>query len=196
VRLLTCSTTSGAFRRMRIVAPPISPSGIFASQTAASWYAAQEPAFSRYPSVSGRADRRRRRYTIRTSDRRIVWRALAEEFQDSLVKRAASSHFLPRSVQRILASFSFSFSGMPRRREAMTLVSSRGDHLLLTDSANDRFAVHAAEGRPNVLAADLSRISKDDARANRRTVFENNRNLATGIARCASWLISLSLNNS
>lgn len=140
---------------------------------------AQEPAFSRYPSVSGRVDRRRRRYTIRTSDRRIVWRALAEEFQDSCVKRATSSHFLPRSVDRILScSLRLLFfgnapsGGNPRR--LTTLISSRGDdHLLLTDSANDRETVR--RGRtpecPCRGAADLSRIPKDDARANRRTVL-------------------------
>lgn len=133
----------------------------------------QERAFSRYPAVSGRADRRRRRYTTRTNDRRIVWRALAEESQDSL--REASDHFLSRSVERILVtSSSSSFSGILRQKKrgdpGVRLVSLVAWRPLVASRIRPttarRFAIRAAEGHPNVLA--VAETSQGPPRTNRR----------------------------
>ena len=140
---------------------------------------------------SGRADGRRRRYTTRTSDRRIVWRVLAEEFRYSCVKRAASSHFLPRSARRILAaSLLFLFLEDPlsvgrnetvpgdrRRRVATTCCS----WIRPTTAEMFRCARRGRTAECPCGGAGLSRIPKDDARASRgrstRWFLENDWNL-------------------
>lgn len=150
----------------------------------------QEPAFSRYPSVSGRADGNG---DVTRHGQAIVASCGARSPRNSKIRarsQATSSYFLPQS-EKILSHFLLLFllgeypersSGEARRlRRPTTLVSSRGDHLLLSDSANDRETFRRARrGRTPECpcgGADLSRIPKDDARASRRTVLKNDRNL-------------------
>lgn len=107
----------------------------------------QEPAFSRYPSVSGRADGDG---DVTRHGQAIVASCGARSPRNSKIRarsQATSSHFLPQS-EKILSRFLLLFllgeyperssGGARQPRRPTTLVSSRGDHLLLSDSANDR----------------------------------------------------------
>lgn len=122
------------FRRTRTAAPPISPSSIFAFQTAVSWYGPG----AGFLSLSFRFRTRRwQRYTTRTGDRRIVWRALAEEFEDSCAKRGGleplSSSIRREPLPPPLPPRGYpegSSGGARRPREPTTLVSSRGRPLV------------------------------------------------------------------
>ena len=157
---------SSAFRRTRTVVS----TSIFVFQAAVT--VGTIPPGAGFLSLSFRFRTRRwqrRRYTTRTSDRRIVWRVLAKEFRYSCVKRAASSHFLPRSTEefsQLPPPLLFWESSVVRRNEMILVTNDVAWWPLVALGFGQRpprcFTMHAAEGRPSVLA--VARASQGSPR--------------------------------
>lgn len=174
---LPTRSASGAFRRPRITAPPISPRGIFASRTGG----VSGPGAG-FLSLSCRF-RTRRSATLHDTDERPPHRVARTRRGISRFVRETSglellSSSIPReNPRRFLLLFFFGnspSSGGTRRPRGPESVSSRvATTCCFSDSANDRGTVrHTRRGRTPQCpcgGADLSRTPKDDARACRRT---------------------------
>jgi len=179
VRLPT-RRASGAFLRTRTVAPSISPSSIFAS-----W--SRRPAFSRYPSVSGRADGdgdalhdtdRRSPHRVARTRRgipRFVREASGLEPLSSSIRREESSP-LPPPPPLILRECSVVGKNKATRGPTLAARSRVATtccfRIRPTTARPFRRARRGRTAECPCGGADLSRIPKDDARASRQMVDE------------------------